>query len=538
MSTPERRLTSRTTMERLAYINIEPNNGGIVLNVSDEGLCFHSIAPVVPNGRFRFSLLEQHRRIDACGELAWTDEIQKIGGVRFTTLTTDAREQIHDWLSQPGAPVEKTSTLGAAILKAFPKFRILRAGTNAGSATDAPANSSVLSAALLKARARVRIKLTGFSGGLATGLLISALWASVFLLSAHRRDIGVSLIHLGARLAGDRVAGERATGGLTGARPEANLDSGKQAPFTTPRVVSPANTSVAPVRVQTPARPPVPAPSQIPVHAQIPAERHKNPPEQPLPSPGKTQPATSNNRSAALVVTPRGGDGSTPPHPTSHATAMAQPTPPAVPLGATSALAANVTPGNLGPPPRVETANVGPVRDSEAALLPQMYFELGKSKDELWARNLSDKVAELGIRASVIQRGHLWMNSYHVLAGPYSEAEEATKTHKTLLSHGYKPRPFERGSRSFIFGSALTLNGSQLPVGDFTISWESYVTDAKVKFEQGNGIVATADGRWIQRPRRYEHNEIVYQRNGNGSRILLEIHFSGQDRALVFRDAG
>ena len=25
-------------MERLAYINIEPNNGGIVLNVSEEGL--------------------------------------------------------------------------------------------------------------------------------------------------------------------------------------------------------------------------------------------------------------------------------------------------------------------------------------------------------------------------------------------------------------------------------------------------------------------------------------------------------------------
>jgi len=232
------------------------------------------------------------------------------------------------------------------------------------------------------------------------------------------------------------------------------------------------------------------------------------------------------------------------PHPTSRAsTAMAQPTPPAaappnVQQGATSLLAANVTPGNVSPPPPVETANLGPARDSDAALLPQMYFELGKSKDELWARNLSDKVAELGIHASVVQKGHLWMNAYHVLAGPYSAAEEATKTHKTLLSHGYKPRPFERGSRSFIFGSALTLNGSQLPVGDFTISWESYVTDAKVKFEQGNGIVATADGRWIQRPRRYEHNEIVYQRNGNGSRILLEIHFSGQDRALVFRDAG
>src|SRR5258708_38096191 len=128
MSTPERRLIPRTTMEKLAYIHIEPNNGGIVLNVSGQGLCFHAIAPVEKNARFRFSLLEQNRRITACGELAWTDEIQKIGGVRFTTLTTDAHEQIQDWISQPAAPLEehKTSTLGAVLLKAFPGFRVRR----------------------------------------------------------------------------------------------------------------------------------------------------------------------------------------------------------------------------------------------------------------------------------------------------------------------------------------------------------------------------------------------------------------------------
>ncbi len=60
MSTPERRQIPRTAMERLAYIDIEPNNGGIVLNVSDEGLCFHSITPVEKNGPLLFSLLEQN----------------------------------------------------------------------------------------------------------------------------------------------------------------------------------------------------------------------------------------------------------------------------------------------------------------------------------------------------------------------------------------------------------------------------------------------------------------------------------------------
>src|SRR6266852_6263777 len=204
MSTPERRHIPRTTMESLASIHIEPNNGGIVLNVSGEGLGFHSVAAVEKNGPLRFSLLEQNRRIAACGQLAWTDEMQKVGGVRFTTLTAEASEQVQNWISQPAAPLEehKASTLGSALLKAFPRLRAQRFDPNAVSL-----NSSLFAAARLRVRAGV--KLSGFAKGLATGLVISALWTSVFLLSAHRRDIGQSLIHLGERLTGERPAGER-----------------------------------------------------------------------------------------------------------------------------------------------------------------------------------------------------------------------------------------------------------------------------------------------------------------------------------------
>src|SRR5215470_453143 len=109
MSATERRQVPRTTLDKLAYIHIEPNNGGIVLNVSGDGLCFHSMAPVERNGPVCFSLLEQNRRIDVRGELAWTDEIQKVGGLRFTILTAEAREQIHTWVGQPAAPLEEHS---------------------------------------------------------------------------------------------------------------------------------------------------------------------------------------------------------------------------------------------------------------------------------------------------------------------------------------------------------------------------------------------------------------------------------------------
>ncbi len=193
---PERRQTPRTAMERLASINIEPNNGGIILNVSGEGLCFHSIAPVEQNGRVRFSLLENNRRIDAGGELAWMDEAQKVGGLRFTTLPVEAREQIHNWIRQPGVPLDEHEESASAVPLpgALPGLNTARFDAKTG-----PGSSVPLAAALLRLRAR--IKLSGFSGGLATGLLISLLVTSVLLFQAYRRQFGESLIHWGERLA-------------------------------------------------------------------------------------------------------------------------------------------------------------------------------------------------------------------------------------------------------------------------------------------------------------------------------------------------
>ena len=91
MSATERRQVPRTKLEKLAYIHIEPDNGGIVLNVSDGGLAFHSMAPVEKNGQVLFSLKEQNRRIDVCGELVWTDEVQKIA--RFGDIEALAERQ-------------------------------------------------------------------------------------------------------------------------------------------------------------------------------------------------------------------------------------------------------------------------------------------------------------------------------------------------------------------------------------------------------------------------------------------------------------
>jgi len=539
MSTPERRYIPRTTMEKLASIHIEPNNGGIVLNVSGEGLCFHSVAAVEKNGPLRFSLLEKNRRIAACGELAWTDNLQKVGGVRFTTLTAEAREQVQNWISQPAAPLEEheTAALGSALLKAFPRFR--------AHPPDAIADSSNSSALAAGLNMRRQIKVSGFARGLVTGLLISAVSASVFLLYAHRSDIGESLIHLGERLA---------------AKPEAENQPALLAPqmfsktkqtASAVRAQTPAGTqspesAQTPDRVHTsmgaptPARPQIPAPSKTPIRTRIPFEQPNKLLAQPLASPPKQQQPTLQPALSTTVASQATNS------PVSQQSAVrasadtAAPTPSSASQAAPSSPVANAIPSKLSA--LAQAAPASPVQvssfsDATAVSLPQMYFEIGKFKDEMWAQNLSDKVAQLGLRPSVIKRGHLWMNSFYVLVGPYGNQEEATRTHKDLVSHGYKPRPFERGSRSFSFISALTLEGARLPVGDFTITWESYVTDAKVKFAKGSDVLATADGQWVNRPWRYQCNEYLYVKSSNGSRLLREIHFSGLDRALVFRNS-
>lgn len=160
MSATERRHIPRTKLDKLAYIHIEPNNGGIVLNISDDGLGFHSMAPIERNGPLCFSLKEQNRCIDVCGELIWTDEAQKIGGLRFTALPDEAREQIDDWTSQSETAVDgsRGSALGAAFLRAFPSLGVRRLVPQFDS-------RFVPTDRLAPLRTKVRLKMSSFSGG-------------------------------------------------------------------------------------------------------------------------------------------------------------------------------------------------------------------------------------------------------------------------------------------------------------------------------------------------------------------------------------
>src|SRR5262245_35589690 len=96
-----RRRFLRKVPDDIAFIQIERDEVGKVLNISEEALSCNSVMPV-PGNRpiyfwFSFNLKD---RIEAMGEVTWTDTSRTIGGLKFTQLSRDNRELVQQWVSR------------------------------------------------------------------------------------------------------------------------------------------------------------------------------------------------------------------------------------------------------------------------------------------------------------------------------------------------------------------------------------------------------------------------------------------------------
>jgi len=470
---------------RIAYINFEQHHGGIIVNVSQGGLCLHSIVPVPATKTIRFWLLEQGVRIEGEGRLVWTAESQKRGGLCFANISSEARDKLCELANE---------TAGPAIITAH----------NARREEAQPHNRRSLPISVSSIR-----PFRGFLGGLALGIAISALVTSAFV---SHRQLGVFLIRLGERLGAKVAAPAPASGGHSETLPTVEPQKLQPAPHPPERKsFSEEATRAAPGGPLVGPRPAIQPESQ--------------------PATGKSDPRADGIRSLD-----DGTSTAQPPAMTIRAAdllsllspdAVIAPPPDAVPDG----------PGRISPPMPANQVIVenGLARPENIGLTEQKYFEVGKFKQQFSAQGESDKLAGLGFPATVLGRGGFWQNSYRVLVGPYQFSEEAEEAYRNLVLLGFEVRPFEKGTRNFALPAHLTLHGIEIPVGDCDISWESYINDVRVKFEQDNSVVARAEGKWESRDPKYERSATVYIQNRNGSRTLVELRFGGMSRALAFR---
>jgi cell division protein FtsN len=504
-----RRTTPRMTC--FGDIHFEPNNGGIVLNVSEGGLCFHSIAPVHRNGPIRFWFSLDRQRIQAAGEFVWMDHTQQTGGLRFTALPAVGREAIRNRTREGTRPSldEEEARPSQLALRSY----VALSSTRRAAKADA-AGSTELAVVSATPTGIMRWKSwSSFSGGMAMGILVSAVIVVALLLLTNRQQFGRSIIWLG-----ERVAANQQTQTVTPPGPVASAVPSPSTP--------PGSSPTQPAFGRAAA--PVSMAQQDRLVPQTLAEVAK-PPQAPLEKQEQlAEPAT---------VRPRVGGVSHPKVPASAGVvtmAAAAPTISGPTMDASPN--SNLVAGKPTPVAPTWPTNDRVVQTQDSgkgnpAQTPEMYFQVGRFKDESSAKSRTDELADLGFPASDIQKSRLWSNFYAVLVGPYDENAEAKAARKDLVSHGFKPQPLEKGSRDFRFSHTLTVNGAQLPVGNCTVRWESYGNVVSVEFVQDKNVITSVDGKWVNQRVRYDSNAFAYIR-GSGS--LVEIRFAGMARTLVF----
>jgi hypothetical protein len=101
-----KRSVVRRRTQQLVYLELGRDNGGVMLNLTENGSGFQAITPV-KCGETRFAFqISGGRRIAGEAEIMWVDEVGILGGLRFLNLPLEARKQIRLWLQETNAPEE------------------------------------------------------------------------------------------------------------------------------------------------------------------------------------------------------------------------------------------------------------------------------------------------------------------------------------------------------------------------------------------------------------------------------------------------
>jgi TonB family protein len=105
-SPPERRLSSRHRVTELAYIDIGADNGGIILDLSEEGMRFQAVGPLDddPDISLRIQLPGSGTEIKTAAQVVWLTRSNRDAGVRFVNIPSEDRAQILDWIRAQSLP--------------------------------------------------------------------------------------------------------------------------------------------------------------------------------------------------------------------------------------------------------------------------------------------------------------------------------------------------------------------------------------------------------------------------------------------------
>jgi hypothetical protein len=97
---PERRHSLRQKVNTPAFASFDGVTGGMILDLSEEGMAMQSAAPVEAHSLLplHLSLGEPAAYLETTGYVAWADALGR-AGVRFSDLPDEARARLRQWLT-------------------------------------------------------------------------------------------------------------------------------------------------------------------------------------------------------------------------------------------------------------------------------------------------------------------------------------------------------------------------------------------------------------------------------------------------------
>jgi hypothetical protein len=83
----------------------------------------------------------------------------------------------------------------------------------------------------------------------------------------------------------------------------------------------------------------------------------------------------------------------------------------------------------------------------------------------------------------------------------------------------------------------ITVEGKQLPPGNYKVEWEGTGPNVEVKILKGKETVATAPARLVQGPSKAVVDSYGVTEQQDGSRVLSSIYFGGKNVSLEIGQA-
>jgi TonB family protein len=141
---PERRTQLRHQPQSLVYVELDEGNGGIALNIGEDGMAVQAVMGLMDDflARVRFQLSESKEWIETSAQVTWSNETRKLLGLRFVELPEESRQLIRQWVERESSRSEDAGSPDAPT-DAYARVRAQARQMRAAS-PDAPAATSAV----------------------------------------------------------------------------------------------------------------------------------------------------------------------------------------------------------------------------------------------------------------------------------------------------------------------------------------------------------------------------------------------------------